>query len=55
MSLNNYHQRPTLELPKVKGVIPLMLFTVLANLVFWGGVIYGIFWCVNHFFPTLGQ
>lgn len=27
----------------------LILFALLANMVFWGGLFYGCLWCLKHF------
>ena len=32
-----------------KSVIGTMIFSVILNLVFWIGLIYGAFWVLNHF------
>ncbi len=31
------------------GFIGMALLAILANLIFWGALIYGAFWTANHF------
>jgi len=32
-----------------RSMLKLVVITILGNIVFWGGLIYLVFWCLRHF------